>query len=626
MLYTEETTTTPTTSPMKFPKARNVGLLVIAITLLVIVLTGVILMNAEQQRRMDAIRSDGATLTRILSDMPRQQLSSSSSNSGLIQLLKNYSSDNALVYVVVADKEGRTVNEIGAHGIRPPDVVFSESEPLWLNQHYFHTGDSEIIEFRKPILGNQQQVVGYVRSGYVSPEMSFPGEDASLLAQIALPIFLLVPVFYFLLYREMKPLHYANSQLLELSTEHQSTELTARGSGEFDQFLCNFNDFMTAARQKMSDLEQQKADAFTSNKILTYHKKRVETTLQTLPDAVIVIDETGTVTFANQQVNSLIGLAPDEIIGKQTVNWCNNDAMAALLSRYHGNVTSIKRAEGIEFSPVHSPAKTISVRAYPLFSPKDTSVVLGTVVVLRDITEDVMAKRARDEFVAHVSHELKSPLNVIGMHSELLLDLVTDEDSKLINSVNIIQEEINRLAQLIDDLLNITQIETGSVALNRQRVKLKEFLEDILETFRQPALQKDISLELDVSADLSAMNIDKELMRVAINNLLTNAIKYNDPGGSVSLFAEESSSEVIIRVADTGIGISQQDLNHVFDKFYRSETDKVRERSGHGLGLSLAHEVITLHHGELSVQSEYGEGTTFTIALMKTSTLLKEVS
>lgn len=115
---------------IKIPKARNLGLVVIFMTLLVIVLTGGILMRAEQQQRMDEILSDGATLTRILSDMPDQQLMASSSTSGLIQLLKRYSSDNSLVYVVVVDNAGRIVNQIGGNGIDPPDVVIGESEPL----------------------------------------------------------------------------------------------------------------------------------------------------------------------------------------------------------------------------------------------------------------------------------------------------------------------------------------------------------------------------------------------------------------------------------------------------------------------------------------------------------------
>jgi signal transduction histidine kinase len=123
---------------------------------------------------------------------------------------------------------------------------------------------------------------------------------------------------------------------------------------------------------------------------------------------------------------------------------------------------------------------------------------------------------------------------------------------------------------------------------------------------------------------MSSVSVDKDLLRVAVNNLLTNAIKYNKPGGRVTLSADESEQEISIRVRDTGIGIAPAEQQRIFDKFYRSEEESVRLQSGHGLGLALAREIVLLHHGTLSVESTPGEGTEFTIELNKETHFLKQ--
>ena len=605
----------------KVVRLKNPRIAIILVTLLMIVVMGGLLVNSEQHQRLNQVYSDGQTLTRILSDLPNKQLVSGSSISGLSRLLKSYSSDNSLVYVVVADSNGATVNQIVSIGIDPP--AFDMRESTGFKQLTLRGGDVEIIEFQAPVLDSQQHIVGHVRTGYASPPLGLPDKVIFLFAQIALLIFLLVPVFYFFLSSGLKPLQDANRRIRELIGEQRSDEGIPAEPGEF---VNNFNDFIHTAKQQMGDLETQKLKALTSIKILNYHKKRVETTLQTIPDAVIVIDESGMATFANNRVSSLIGQTSEDIVGKLTNQWCVDRSMSALLSKYQSNITSIKREEVIEFNPDHNNSKTVWARVYPLFSTKDSSIVLGTLVVLRDITEEVMARQSRDEFIAHVSHELKSPLNIIALRSELLLDLEPEESDQLVDNINIIQSEVNRMVKLINDLLDITQIETGSVSLNRKRVKLRAMLEDIHKSFLSAAQQKNITLELDLPQNLSTMNIDKELMRVAINNLLSNAIKYSDAGTTISIVVEESDEQIDIKVEDRGIGISPKDLKLIFNKFYRSEAENVRQQAGHGLGLSLAHEIVSLHHGELSAQSEQGEGTTFTIQLMKTSTLLKEAS
>jgi len=179
---------------------------------------------------------------------------------------------------------------------------------------------------------------------------------------------------------------------------------------------------------------------------------------------------------------------------------------------------------------------------------------------------------------------------------------------------------------LINNLLSITQLETGGLKLERHHVKTDDFLRDIFETMSKSDVGKGYKFELDIPNMVSSVAIDKELMRIAINNILTNAIKYNKPEGRVSMRVEESDSTIRIAISDTGIGISDEDKEKIFDKFYRSDSEDVRQRSGHGLGLALTKDIVNLHNGRLSVNSVPGEGTEFTVEFQKESNLLKWAS
>ena len=227
------------------------------------------------------------------------------------------------------------------------------------------------------------------------------------------------------------------------------------------------------------------------------------------------------------------------------------------------------------------------------------------------------------EFVSHVSHELKSPLNVLKMYSEMLLENAGDSRELRIEAVNVISDEVDRMADLINNLLNVSKIEQGSISLDRQRVRLRDLLEDAVATAARNASEKKIEIQLKLPQELSPVLLDKNLFRIAIGNLIGNAVKYNRPGGSVTLSADETDTEVAIRVRDTGIGIEGEDLARVFDKFYRSPNANTTA-SGHGLGLYLARQIAELHQGSLSVSSELGQGSEFTMLFRKSNALAEE--
>jgi len=257
---------------------------------------------------------------------------------------------------------------------------------------------------------------------------------------------------------------------------------------------------------------------------------------------------------------------------------------------------------------------------------EDEARIFGTLVLLRDTSQEALTKQASSDFVAHVSHELKSPLNVLAMYSESLQGEDGKDEKFRIEAANVIHDEVERLSMMINNILNITKIEMGSISIERTRVRLRDLLKDAFDACNRDAKEKDLTFTLDLPKEISPIALDKSLIRIVVNNLLTNAIKYSKQQGQVLLSAEETHRTILITVRDDGIGIAPEDQSKIFEKFYRSDSDEVRKRPGHGLGLSLAREIVQMHHGTLTVNSSVGEGSEFVIEFSKETSLLRKAS
>jgi PAS domain S-box-containing protein len=607
-------------------KKERLGLLMILASLAVIMLI-VSLLFVNQQRAEEAhIRKQGASLVRLISRMPFDEVVPKNGMQSVLSVMEQIKENPGFSYLAIVDANNRLLSEITMSDVLVPPSPLPDNPANWLGERVLKQGESgrEITEFHAPLLDNGI-LAGHIRLGYLKPGIGIDFAQLSFLATLALPIFLLTPLFYFLIRREVRPLQKINNQLDQLVGQGSLSKVEIAATGELKEFMGRFNHFIESARDRIDRLESEKTSLETSSKLLSYKRSRIESVLQSLPDAILIMDEAGTASLANARFRSLVGVPLEKVIGKKPVEWSADKGMAAFLAG-----CSVKSSRGFssdvfKYSPTRSPEKTIAVMPLPLFSPRDNSQVLGTLVVFRDITAEILAKRSSSAFVAHVAHELKSPLNIISLYSESMLSEDGDSAEFRIEACNIIRDETERLSRLIDNILHITKIEMGGISLDRQRVKIGDMLQDTFNACARDTRGKDLKLLIDLPREMSAVAIDKELLRIAVNNLLTNAIKYSNPGGQVTLSAEESEETIRITVHDNGIGISPEDQERIFEKFFRSEAAEARDRKGHGLGLALAREIVHAHHGTLSVESTVGEGSEFTIELRKQAGLLKQV-
>jgi two-component system phosphate regulon sensor histidine kinase PhoR len=243
--------------------------------------------------------------------------------------------------------------------------------------------------------------------------------------------------------------------------------------------------------------------------------------------------------------------------------------------------------------------------------------VIGKVISFKNITSEKSAENAKHEFITRITHELLTPLTTINSYNEMLMDDEIDNIEMQKEFYNTINEETSRLTSLVKNLLNISKIEMGSLTLHKGLVKSDWLFDDCLTTVEGAAQKKNITIERNVPDNFPSLFADKELLKVAVINILGNAVKYTPENGHIQFMLTEQDDFIIFEVTDDGYGISKEDLPHIFDKFYRSTDSRVTEQTGSGLGLALTSEIVRLHGGEIEVNSKPDEGSYFKIRLPK---------
>ena len=607
-------------------KNERLGLIMIAASVAVVALIMWLVYAQQVRLHRDGVRVQGVALTRALSAADASQLVPAGQTQSLVATLVSVQASNAFAYATLVSVSGAKLFEIAAPGALVPSAAMPADPASWSGEHALVSpGDGrKIREFFAPVL-KDGNLSGFIRAGYYAmPHSLLPGE-VSYVALLALPVFLLTAVSYFLIRREIRPLAAIGARVEELGSALGLHTTEGQANLELRDYAQRFDKHVQHVQSRISELEMQHLEAQTSNHLLSYKQEKTQAVLDAIPEAVLVLDDASAPVYANPKVEPFLGISPAELVGKPPEVWCTNKEVLALVQRMRHQAGSAPRATGISYSPADHPEQRIAVAAAPLMTPRDTASPFGTLLTFRDVSGEYSARQAGTDFVAHVSHELKTPLNTLLAYSELLLDYASLSESDRVNAVNVIHDEVERAAGLINNLLNISKLETGTLPIARQRVKIAELLRDSAEKMAKNAQTKGVSLEVKIAADLESISLDKDLFRIAVDNLLSNAIKYSDPGGKVTLSASSmDDQEMKISVSDQGIGISAEDCRKVFDKYYRSHDDKATTRSGHGLGLYLARQIIELHHGTISVTSVLGKGTEFTIQFSVQSARLED--
>jgi two-component system phosphate regulon sensor histidine kinase PhoR len=358
---------------------------------------------------------------------------------------------------------------------------------------------------------------------------------------------------------------------------------------------------------------------------LSGERNRSSAILRSMVEGVAVIDAGERLVFSNAAFARILGLQPGASEGRALIEVLRNTELLGLIRR------ALRGEEGLQadilmgtvqlrsFSATAAPVKALendaSGTAGPSPTPIRTGRPAGAVVVLHDVTELRRLERVRQDFVANVSHEFKTPLTAIQGFAETLLSGAIDDPKNNRRFLRIIRDHAARLARLTDDLLKLARIEAGKLELQLLPVSVAEVVEPGIDTALLKANQKQITLTVDIPLDLPPIRGDAALLRDVLQNLTDNAIQYTPPAGKIRVSAELKNSELIVTVADTGIGIPLSDQERIFERFYRVDAARSREAGGTGLGLSIAKHIVEVHGGRLWVESEVGAGSKFSFSI-----------
>lgn len=238
----------------------------------------------------------------------------------------------------------------------------------------------------------------------------------------------------------------------------------------------------------------------------------------------------------------------------------------------------------------------------------------GAVAIIRDMSEEKKIDMMKQQFIANVSHELRTPIQMLQGYTEAILDGIVVEKNDVDEFLNIILDESKRLNRLVNELINVARIDAGETTLNKEAMDISPLLEKNIQNFKQSALEHETTVQLDLKHTEEVV-IDYDKIFQVITNLLDNAMRYTKSGDTIKISTYNDTNNLYIKIADTGVGIAKEHINHIFDRFYKVDQARTRGKHGTGLGLFIVKAIIEKHHGEIKVESEQGVGTTFTISI-----------
>ncbi|MCC6682989.1 MAG: PAS domain-containing protein [Phycisphaeraceae bacterium] len=327
-----------------------------------------------------------------------------------------------------------------------------------------------------------------------------------------------------------------------------------------------------------------------------------------MSQGVILLDDKMRVVYANNAAAVFFATQRDQLAGQPLIDHLKDAGVADVI---HDAVMGSKRTTHIHDRRTSGGAGVIRYAVRPVREGDTASALL----VIEDVTQQRVAEEARHEFVAQATHELRTPLTNIRLYVESAID-EGDKDAVLrAKCLNVINQETQRLERMVNDMLSVAEIEAGTLQIQRDDVRLDRLLGDLRNDYEAQAATKEIQMQFTIPPKLPVIQGDREKLAVAVQNLLGNALKYTNDGGRVSVSVEVKEKDLVIEVTDSGIGISPEDQTHVFEKFYRARDKRISGITGSGLGLGLAREIIRLHGGDISLDSQLDHGSTFTISL-----------
>jgi two-component system, OmpR family, phosphate regulon sensor histidine kinase PhoR len=476
------------------------------------------------------------------------------------------------------------------HAIRP-EIKDALSSGLGVSSRYSTTLNQQMMYVAVPI-NKENMVIGIARVAlpltYV--ETSVNHLTATIGLAILIVAFLAVLAAGLISNKLTDPIRQLTRAANQISAGQLGKKISVQTHDEVGKLCTAFNDMSSSLKSTMEQVTEEKA--------------KLSAVLNTMVDGVIMTDYDGMVLVANRAAGHLFGFEENRAEGKPIIEVVHDHEVDTMLKE----CLKTRKQQSAQFESIVT-RRYIRMIAVPV-----AEATIGEVLFLfQDLTEVRNLQTMRREMVGNISHELRTPIASIKAMVETLRDSAIDDKRASRDFLGRIEDEVDRLVQMVSELTELTRIESGVASLKIDRYDLNTLIEDIVGQLSPLAEKQRVSIRTNLEPNLPEVRIDIDRIRQTIINLLHNAIKFNRPDGQVTVSTHANNQSITVEIADNGIGILKDDLPHVFERFYKA--DKGRSGGGSGLGLAIAKHTIQAHGGKISAASEKGKGSAFSFTL-----------
>lgn len=552
---------------------------------------GVYLVNSTRNSQLDSLRSELEDEARLTAEASLPGFLSPNESNALDALAKKLGAEiDARVTIIALDgtvlgdsDEDPAVMENHANR---PEIIDALATGVGESTRYSLTLEQRMLYLAVPVT-YEGEVLGVARVSLPLTVVESFVHRVTLSIVIAMVVAaVLVALAAWLIARfTTRPIRELTAASKRISSGELGQKIAIAAKDEVGELARAFNEMSMRLKESVAEISEDRT--------------RLATILDNMADGVIMTDDEGKITLANEAAQKLFRFR--ETVGKPLIEAVRDHEVDELLK------LCLKTAKTQSVNYESGTSKRY-VRAIAI--PVDHS---GVLLLFQDLTELLKLQTTRRELIGNISHEFRTPLAGIKAMVETLSGGAVDDKKAARDFLTRIDGEVDRLTQLVMELTELSRIETGKAELKLESVRLNQLAEEVISQLSPQAERQKLTMKKKLAADLPSVSADRARVRQVISNLVHNAIKFTPEGGKITITTRKLEGAVGVDITDTGIGISEGDLPHVFERFYKG--DRARSEAGTGMGLAIAKHVVEAHGGKISVESREGKGSTFSFSL-----------
>jgi two-component system phosphate regulon sensor histidine kinase PhoR len=570
----------------------------IPFTLLIIVSMGILgfyMVNSTRNTQIDRLQSQLTNEARLVADISLLSFVDPNKQSELDSIAKTTGKEIQARITLIA-KDGTVLGDTDQdpltmenHAARP-EVVAALASGVGQATRYSATLHENMMYVAVTVT-NQGEVVGIARVALplTAVESLVNSAVLTIIWAIAIAAILVIVAAALIARMITRPVRQITKAAEGIAAGKLDQQIPIRTKDEIGRLGRTFNEMSMSLKNTMATIVDERS--------------KLATVLSSITDGVVMTDSEGSIALVNPAAERLFNFKEAKVIGQPLIEAVHDyeidDMVKKCLKTAHEQTTQLDSATG----------RFLRVIAVPL----TTGELTGALVLFQDLTEMRNLQTMRQEFVGNISHELRTPLAAIKAIVETLQGGAINDKEAAMDFLNRLDAEVDGMTQMVAELIELSRIETGRIKLKLEPVNLNLLIEEVIARLNPQAERQQVLLLTELSSDLPPVPADRDRIQQVILNIVHNAIKFTPPGGKATVYAKPQKDTVTVSVADTGIGISKEDLPHIFERFFKA--DKSRSSSGTGLGLAIAKHIVQAHGGSIWVQSEEGKGSTFSFSL-----------